>query len=422
MRIIIFLILLISFYSCNNKSQNLISKSRISHKIDFNRISLSKANILRNYKRNFTIGIFIYFVAIIYFFQEKLELVIHKYNFKNYFNDNILDDDLYITIDQLGNAGFGNTLNTYWHFRAYAYWNNLNFNLIEDNHNAISNNGDSQQKIFVSFLPKYSKLIPDNNFKLFMIKENINFRNYPFWQKCEQLTFFNNPMIDIISNETNKALNIFFESSNISEIKYDISPCDIAIHFRCGDILLINHKDYYFMTFKYYINSINKILKHTNNLNCLTLSKKDYPKKIWLISQISFNGIHISIEENSISFCQDIVYNIKNKLQNYYKSYSVEIINNDIINDYNLMVKVPFLICDTSTFCFSPALANIYRNIVIPKNGPWNIEKIINTELIPKSFLIIDGIANGWQLPSTEISKRNWNNNIEELVKFILNN
>ncbi|MCP3659331.1 MAG: hypothetical protein GY830_03025 [Bacteroidetes bacterium] len=397
--------------------------SRQKLEIDINKTSFKKqANIIRNYKRCFTIGVFIYIVAIFYFFHDKLELLFNKYNLKRYSFDNILNNDLNITIDQLGNAGFGNTLNTYWHYRAYAYWNNLNFNLIDKNKNSISNIRESEHKRFLSFLPKYSKLIPDYNFRILMNKEKINLRSYPFWQNCEQLTFFNKPMIDIISKETHQILNNFFMSSNTTKIEYKISPCDIAIHFRCGDILLIEHESYYFMTFKYYINSINKILKKGNKLNCLSLPKKDYPKKIWLISQISSNGTHTSIEENSISFCEYIAFNIKSKLQNYYKSYSVDIVNNDIINDYNLMVKVPFLICDTSTFCFNPAIANIHKNIVIPIKGPWDINKIIGTELIPDSFLFIDGIKNKWQLSSTEITKRNWNNNIEELIHFILNN
>lgn len=456
-RYIFLFIIYLFFLSCNKRSKHLMNSN--SNKI------VSKNIYFKNNKTKFNKLNFCYFKSISYFlilflileiffsytyYGEKVlsfsalnnnylnnnEFILsnnitntnfynitkNKYNKTNKYTNKITSKNpINITYYTLGMLGLGNRLNQYWYYRAFAYWNDLSFNIkkIENRRmrSKITSNKGRDYLKFINFLPNHIKYEVNHKMKTKLETKQIISFNKSFTIEYF-LSFFNKPMIDIITNETEIAIEKYFKRKK--KIEYNITDCDIAIHLRCGDIFNEYNDEYSFMTLGFYQYGIFELLKRNNKTECLKESSNK--NNLWLVAQITENGVHIPHEIESISDCKIIAKNIQHKLIKIYKSYVVNIVSKDIINDFNLMRLVPFLICDTSTFCYHSGIANINKNIAFPIKGPWYIKKAIGTDLIPDSYLFIEGYKKGWQINSLEITKRKWNINVEELIYFILTN
>ncbi|ETN97382.1 hypothetical protein RFI_40147, partial [Reticulomyxa filosa] len=197
---------------------------------------------------------------------------------------------------------------------------------------------------------------------------------------------------------------------------------DIVIHLRCGDILY-GHESYHLMTLKYFIYVLDRIFEQTNS------SVKQ--QNTYIISQTSGKGSHRKEDAESIGNCRQLVFAFQNKLSEHYANRSVqirfELVNNDIINDFALMMYAPNLVCGTSTFCLHAALANPYGRVFLPDLGPWDfltkhLNEIVKSAVLPPTHSIVRVEANNWFLRTNDISQRQWHKrgNFSQLIVYLL--
>eukprot|EP01083_Nonionella_stella_P208163 755650_1 len=207
---------------------------------------------------------------------------------------------------------------------------------------------------------------------------------YP-WEKDIQYCYYNKWFMQYIKNETDKALIRYYDEQKSKNAKTEVLPiqkkmnvtdCDIGIHIRCGDMFADKaKKESGLMTARYYIESIHHLINISQKTeHCLQNTRSS---NIFIISQIKQRWSHFGFEtfmekkfgnkqsaKNLADICDKYVYGLQNVLTTEFKdSHSVHLINNHIVNDFELMTKVPYFIAGfPSTLSWLAAMSRIDEN------------------------------------------------------------
>ncbi|ETO22551.1 hypothetical protein RFI_14654 [Reticulomyxa filosa] len=341
-------------------------------------------------------------------------------------------------------SGFGNRLSVYWYGRSISFWEQKGFEMPQQ---MRDNWIGSYQTTFLPYLPMRTLYTSNWNnstdenlsdsatllFKEKLKKLGVSFEliyemRYPH-SSAFLLTFYNRYFLPILRQDTRKAIAEYFQSKNNSDVKtihnesLSSKNSIIAIHFRCGDILF-GHELYHFMTLNYYLHIFDQILAEMNSNSTTELN-------IYIISQLSTNGVHRHSDQVNLPSCRRLVSAFRDKLHEHYANHHVnltfQLINNNIVSDFNLMMHVPYLICGTSTFCLHAAIAGNNLRSFLPDIGPWSflsqhVNETIQSEILPPTHSIINVSLNKWFLESTLVFKKKWHksNKFSNLIDYIL--
>eukprot|EP01083_Nonionella_stella_P134230 408421_1 len=255
-------------------------------------------------------------------------------------------------------GGLGNQILSYWFGRSLCFWMNIECRIDGPNkeygkylnHGIISPH-DTKSKFNVSYLLK--------------LCGECDRDVYP-WISEHVYCYHNKWFMPLIAHETTAAISTYYDTNQSSLIHLNITQCDIAIHIRCGDSLGRKRRFGGLLTTKFYIESVKYLLSLNNN-TCLNLQQK---RNIFIITQINtgwshgrsritkyFGAFGINI---TTYLCRKVVFNQRDALASEFgQSYSVQIVNNDLMNDVHLMMRVPYFIASQSTLSLAVSLSRI---------------------------------------------------------------
>eukprot|EP01083_Nonionella_stella_P107384 310997_1 len=294
--------------------------------------------------------------------------------------------------------GFGNRINLYWTHRSFCYFNTnklCNITFHSDNLNDASFGSYLFQGLYMNHnLSIHGNSMNGKQYKMIVrhaCKDQSN-RRYPHGDPCVPGTyswpwnthyfycFYNKFFMDIIRKETLNALTAYYQhtpNANPITNTIRITQCDIAIHLRCGDMTESMRDDRGILTAKFYLKSILYALSKAKAIHCL-MPSTTYLRKgnIFVLTETnqSRDVMWNRPKHTTTRLCRSITSVLIHQLnQSFHASYDVSVVYNNIANDMELMIHVPFLIIAPSTFSFTAALCRSERDkwTILPPKGPW---------------------------------------------------
>ncbi|ETO25677.1 hypothetical protein RFI_11458 [Reticulomyxa filosa] len=419
--------------SDNEKQQVIFFKvcSAVAKKVNF----VNRVFIKKNKWSEFTIFLvkhFIYAFVVTGLFWDTLLLALHNRSYVIF--DNSITTSAFRLAPIQKNSGLGNILSIYWYGRAIAYWQGMNFELKHAQWLAWS---PKVSNTFLQYLPSYA------SFEEMQLDEMIGTDEYNQLKKklenleidlnagietryshvtSQLMTYYNNHFMQFIIADTHAALQRHFKVKPNNGVIYReklVNKHDVVIHFRCGDILHRGHELYHFLTLQYYTYILDYIIKEYNISDEIRLAKM----KVFMLSQITQEGVHLPSDVKSIEKCQHLIWIFRDVLSERYPNVFFEVMNNDIVNDFAMMVYAPHLICSTSSFCLHAALANKAKHVFLPDIGPWTFFTLhkslfLNTSFLPSTHFVVDVQQNAWSIKSTDVVHTYF---LDIKVKFVFN-
>ena len=180
----------------------------------------------------------------------------------------------------------------------------------------------------------------------------------------ENPLYFNHVLIPSIHDAFNEYM-LFIYNKTSEEIRDDIftSDKDIVLHYRCGDIALVdNLKRHGFLSMSYYKEALdrsgwNKYLN--SNQENLT---------VWVVTQQN-NYKCVQIVEAAMPSIIELFKPARVEIVKHKQTFGIEGVKAQNM-DFFRMANAPLLLCSTSTFCDQAAIGNI-NQVMFPSIGCW---------------------------------------------------